>query len=136
MSRKLAPAEAEVRRVLEPGATHYEVLRVAPAEVPEQLDAARRGAMMLVHPDRWTGEPPVRQALAHDAAARVNAAHACLADPRARRLYDAGLRATHVACAGCRGMGLRTVRRGFTQANLQRCADCGGAGYIPKEPKQ
>lgn len=69
-------------------ATHYETLRIAPGAAPEAVRRAYLGLARQLHPD--VNPAPG----AEETMKRVNAAYAVLADPAARRRYDAELALT------------------------------------------
>ena len=84
-------AEAFIRQVcLWDGATHYQVLCLAPGARRELVKEHYHALIALLHPDRAESPWPA------DAAQRVNAAYAVLSHDERRREYDAGLhRAPH-----------------------------------------
>lgn len=67
-----------------PGTSYYEVLGVRPDASDDEVHAAYRAAIALVHPDR-AGEAGSALAVL------INAAHDVLSDPTKRAAYDAEL---------------------------------------------
>lgn len=124
--------------LLNPTATHYEVLGVSPGALGEDvLRIARRGAMAYLHPDRNLS--PSRDLdedrRIQDFAARVNVAHGVLSGEREKRAYDAQLRTTHEQCGECSGAGFKVKQRGFSAQDKLRCMECSGGGWLLKARK-
>jgi hypothetical protein len=69
--------------------TYYEELGVRPDATAEEIRLAYRNLARLLHPDQQTDAALKR--LAELQMKRLNSVHAVLADPAARRQYDAGL---------------------------------------------
>ncbi|HEX7095137.1 MAG TPA: J domain-containing protein [Acidimicrobiales bacterium] len=93
--------------------THYEVLGVEPTATEAQVRAAYLAKARELHPDRHAGASPAELERVARAMQEVNAAWAVLSDPRARRQYDATLRARGIgAPAGSRGAHDRQARAG------------------------
>lgn len=80
--------------------THYEVLGVERHATTAQIRAAYLARARQLHPDRHVGATPAELARAQRAMQEVNAAWSVLSDPRARRDYDASLRAREAPTAG------------------------------------
>lgn len=125
MLRTKAAAAACLRDLY---ATHYEVLGVSPGACDrDTLSYARREAVRPFHPDR-------NGALtAHDYTARANVAYSTLANVDNRKLYDAQLRSTHMACPSCSGEGFKLKSRGFSAQERHRCVTCSGWGWLSKK---
>ncbi|HYC36830.1 MAG TPA: DnaJ domain-containing protein [Usitatibacter sp.] len=71
------------------GATHYQLLCLAPDARRDAIKEHYHGLMGLIHPDR---QEPGGEQWPADAAQRVNLAHAVLCGDDSRAAYDAGLR--------------------------------------------
>lgn len=78
------------------GASHYQVLCVAPGARGETIKEHYHGLMALIHPDRQEAAAPHWPA---ECAQRVNKAYEVLSDDARRREYDAGLRKETVGSA-------------------------------------
>ena len=135
-SAKMSPAEAEMHRIVTPGLTHYQVLALPPLNATsDHVTPQRNYLARLTHPDKWANGTETQKRLAHDATSRLNAAAAVLADPKARKRYDAELRRSHRPCAAGQGEGARKRQKGFAALHITECEACGGAGWLPKEAK-
>ncbi len=124
----------ELRKLLDPARSLFEVLGATPGSTPRELSALRNLATRVAHPDLWTAHSAEVRQLAHDAMSRVNIAYSTLTDAAARRRYFMlDLPKTHAPCPSCSGSGeVPGRRRGFTVTAAVECPACQGACYFPK----
>ncbi len=124
----------ELRKLLDPTRSLFEVLGADPKSTPRELSVLRNIAARVAHPDLWTDHSAEIGQLAHDAMSLVNHAYATLTDAAARRRYFMlDLPKTHAPCPACAGVGeVPGKRRGFTITAAVACPTCQGACYFPK----
>lgn len=108
-------------RVME-SATYYAALDVPPNAGVGAIKVAHRGLARLFHPDLSPGAGNTQ------IMAEVNVAYGVLADPVARRKYDALHKTAEVVCGVCKGTGKTQRQRGFSKRAAVTCAGCGGSG--------
>lgn len=135
-------AAIEVRRVLNPDLTLFEILGVAPGVcgaaslTHADLAMRRRFATRRCHPDAWAGGTEAELRDAHAAMVRVNTAYETLSDEKKLKLYlMTELRKTHRPCGRCGALGHSKRQKGFTKFELILCDLCRGFGYMPTKEK-
>lgn len=92
-SKSFAQTAEEVRRIMNPKSTYYEVLGVAKNATADEIKTAYRKLLKVYHPDRYENDP-VKSKAATEVLKKVNIARDTLADAMARKAYDVTIKAT------------------------------------------
>ncbi len=109
-------------------ATYYDVLGVEPTASLDDIRAAHRLRLQLVHPDRHQGSS---EAVLEEAARQtrlLNEAFEVLRDERQRAAYDADLRASGDDGAGSAASGVSGLQD-FEVAHRRRVVHCPACNY-------
>ncbi|QDK38064.1 J domain-containing protein [Bdellovibrio sp. NC01] len=83
----------EVRRIMNPNSSFYDILGVSKNATDDEIKTAYRKLLKVYHPDRYQ-QDPVKSKAATEVLKKVNIARDTLADPMARRQYDVKIKAT------------------------------------------
>ncbi|WP_413943258.1 DnaJ domain-containing protein [Bdellovibrio sp. HCB-162] len=86
--KAFAQTADEVRRIMNPQSSLYEVLNVSQNATDDEIRAAYRRLMKSYHPDRYLNEPQ-KLKVATEVMKKINITRDTLMDPIARRRYDA-----------------------------------------------
>lgn len=99
---------------------YYAVLDVSPDATPEQIKAAYRILVHLLHPDRLQQAPPQVRQYAEERLKKINQAYAVLYDPARRAQYDAAhLRRAAPAETEAEPPPRRRAARRYTDADIK-----------------
>ena len=100
--------------------TYYELLAAPPGSTVEELHISFNRLVVLLHPDKATGNTAVYQ--------RITQAWGVLKNSQLRREYDARLTLQGSQCMYCQGKGLRSMQQSLTVRLQHMCDKCNGTG--------
>lgn len=88
----------EIRRIMNPKSTYYDILGVSPNASEDEIKKAYRRLLKAYHPDRYDTDP-VKKKAANIVLAKINPARDVLADAVARKKYDISIKVSSSAGA-------------------------------------